>query len=121
MRCRLLREGDIATLLLEAHEAQTGRVMKSTKASSISSSSTSFSKTARAPIMAGAGAVGRACKLAFSYGLESEPVLASKFLSKLTLKARHAHIHIHVPKVKPFPNRIIPLKALLTDAFSGMP
>jgi hypothetical protein len=53
-RYRLLREGDIATLLLEAHEARTGRVTKATKASSIPSSSTSFSKTTRAAILAGA-------------------------------------------------------------------
>ena len=109
MRCRLLREGDITTLLQVAHEAQTGRVTKSTKASSIPSSSTSFSKTSRATILDGAGAVGRACKLE----------VASKLISKLTLKARHAHIPVYVPKVKPLPNRI-PLKVVI-DAFSGMP
>ncbi len=69
--------------------------------------------------MAGAGAVGRACKLALSYGLESDPEVASKFHSKLTMKAGHAHIPTHVPKVKPVPNRIM-LK-IMTYAFSGMP
>jgi hypothetical protein len=63
--------------------------------------------------------VGKACKLAFSYDLESDPEVASKFLSKLTLKARHAHIHAHVPKIKP-PTKCIPMKAI-TDAFAGMP
>jgi hypothetical protein len=63
--------------------------------------------------------VGRAVKLAFSYGLESEPEMASKFMSKLAMKARCAHIPAHVPKVKPLPNRI-PLK-VMTNAFSGMP
>jgi hypothetical protein len=69
--------------------------------------------------LAEAGAVGRAYKLAFSYGLESDSVVASKLLSKLTLKARHAHILVHVTKVKQLPNRILP-KAV-TNAFSGMP
>jgi hypothetical protein len=115
----LPREGNIATLLLEAHEAQTIRVTKSTKASSIPSSSTSFSKTTRAAILAGAGAVDRGCKLAFFYGLESDPEVASKFLSKLIMKARHAHILARVPRVKTLPNRI-PLK-VVTYAFLAMP
>ena len=41
-RCQRLREGDIATLLLEAHEAQPGRVTKLTKASSTPPPSPSF-------------------------------------------------------------------------------
>jgi len=113
------RERDIATLLPEAHEAQAGRVLKLVKASSISSSTISFSKTARGGILVGAGAVGRACKLVLSYGIEPEPEVASKFLSKLTLKARHTYNHVHVPKVEP-PAICIPQKAV-TDAFSGMP
>ena len=63
--------------------------------------------------------MGRACKLAFSYGLESDPTVAAKFLSKLTLKKKHDHIQEYVAKVKPTGNRI-PLKAF-TDSFSGMP
>ncbi len=41
-------------LLSEAHEAQMGRVAKLTKAASVSASTTTFSKTARAAILAGA-------------------------------------------------------------------
>jgi len=63
--------------------------------------------------------VGRACKLAFSYGLETNPVFAAKFLDKLTLGASHSHIEAHAPKVKP-PMSCIPMEAV-TDAFSGMP
>jgi len=113
-----LREGKLFVLLTEAHEAHTERVAKSLKASSTSASSSTFSKTARAAILAGAGAVGMACKLAFSYGLESDPAVAAKFLAKLTLGAKHAHIQAHVPKIKP-PKNCIPLKAV-TNAFSGM-
>jgi hypothetical protein len=89
------------------------------KAASVFASTTTFSKTARAAILAGAGAVGRACKLAFSYGLETVPVIAAKILDKLTMGARHSHIEAHIPKVKP-PMSCIPLKAE-TDAFPGMP
>jgi hypothetical protein len=115
----LLREGEIETLLLEAHEAQADRVVKQTEVHSKSTSNSSFSKTARATIMAGAGAMGRASKLAFSYGLESDPAIATKFLSKLTLKKKHARILDFVARVKPAGNNI-PLKGV-TDAFSGMP
>ncbi len=51
--------------------------------------------------MARAGAMGRACKLAFSYGVESDPVIAAKFLDKLTRKKKHAHIPNYVAKVNP--------------------
>ena len=114
-----MREGEIETLLSEAHEAQAGRVAKQTEAHSKSTSNSSFSKTARAAILAGAGAMGRACKLAFSYGLESDPAIAAKFLSKLALKKKHAHIPDFVARVKPAWNNI-PLLAV-PDAFSGMP
>ncbi len=115
----MLREGNLSVLISEAHEAQTVRVAKSLKASSTSASSSTFSKTARAAILAGAGAVGRACKLSFSYGLETDHAVAAKFLDKLTLGAKHAHIQTHVPKIKP-PRNSIPMKAVI-DAFSGMP
>ena len=42
--------------------------------------------------------MGRVSKLTFSYGLESDPEVTSKFLSKLNLKARHAHIPAYVPR-----------------------
>ena len=77
----------LSALLTEAHEAQTERVAKVIKAASTSDSSSTFSKTARAAILAGAGVVGRACKLAFSYELELNPAVTAKFLAKLTLKA----------------------------------
>ncbi len=50
--------------------------------------------------------MGRAFTLAFSYGLESDPAIAAKFLSKLTLKKKHAHIPDFAAKVKPAGNRI---------------
>jgi len=118
-RCNQLREGEITVLLTEAHEAQTERVAKLTKAASTSASTTTFPKTARADILAGAGAVGRGCKLAFSYGLKTNPGIAAKFLAKLTMGTRHSHIEAHVPKVNP-PRICIPLK-VVADAFSGMP
>ena len=115
----MLREGTISVLLTKAHEAQAGRVAKLTKAASTLASTTTFSKTARAAILVGAGAVGRACKLAFSYGLETEHGIAATFLAKSTLGARHSHIEAHIPSVKP-PRNWIPPKAL-TYAFSEMP
>jgi hypothetical protein len=84
-RYSLRKEGKIEVLLSEAHEAQVGKVSKQTKATSIPASTTTFSKTARVAILTGAGAVGRACKLAFSYGFETDPEIADKFLARLTI------------------------------------
>ena len=89
------------------------------KVASTSASTSTFSKTTRAAILAGARAVGRTYKLAFSYGLESDPAFAAKCLAKLTLGTKHAHIQAYVPKIKP-PRNCIPLNAV-TDAFSGIP
>ena len=74
-----MREGRITVMLTEAHEAHTGRFAKLTKAASTSASTTTFSKTARAAILAGVGAVGRACKLAFSYGLQNGSMNRGRF------------------------------------------
>ena len=107
------------TLLSEAHEARTRRIVKQTKAASVSATTTTFSKTAKAGILVGAGAVGRACKLAFFDGLETDPGIATTFLAKWTLNAKHSHIDAFIPKVK-HPRNCIPMKAV-TDAYSGMP
>jgi hypothetical protein len=50
-RCILLREGKITVLLTEAHEAQTGRVAKLTKAAFTSALTSTFSKTTRTTIL----------------------------------------------------------------------
>jgi hypothetical protein len=76
----------------------------------------SFSKTLRAAILAGAGEAGRACKVAFTYGLETVPEVAAKFLKKLTLQACHNHITLHSSTFKPAKN-LIPAKAV-SEAFS---
>ena len=68
-RCNLLWEEKLSVLLTESHEAHTERLAKLIKAASTSASKSTFSKKARAAILSGAGAVGRACKLAFSYGM----------------------------------------------------
>ncbi len=68
----------------EAHESQTKIVAKALGETSTPKSS--FSKTAWAAILEKVGAVGRAVKLAFSFGLESDPLVAAEFLAKLTLQ-----------------------------------
>ncbi len=78
-----------------------------------------FLKTARAALLAGAGEVGRACKVAFTYGLETDPLVAAEFLRKLTLQSRHSHIALHTSSITTAKN-LIPLKAV-TDAFTRMP
>jgi hypothetical protein len=113
----MLANGNVAGLLNESHEAQTARALKFVE--SASSQPLSFSKTARAAALAGAGEVGRACKIPFTYDIESDPVVASKFLAKLTLPARHSHIAPHSPTVRLAKN-CIPVKDV-TEVFTRMP
>ena len=116
-RCRKLEAGDVGGLIREAHEAQTERVRGRTAAATTQPHS--FSKTARAAALAGAGELGRACKVAFTYGIEADPEVAATFLARLTLRARHSHVPLHPSSLKPVKN-IIPLSAI-SDAFSKMP
>ena len=81
-RCSLLMEGKVFTLLTDSHEAQIERA--SSAMNSASSDPISFSKTARAAILSGSGEVGRACKVTFTCGLETNPSIAATFLAKLT-------------------------------------
>ncbi len=82
-RCSLYLEGKVSQLLAESHETQTDRMSAAMNAAS--TDSVAFSKTARAAILAGTGEVGRPCKVAYTYGLETDPVVAAKFTKKLTL------------------------------------
>ena len=72
---------------MDSHEAQIERVRNRTAA--VSTQPHSFSKVARDAALAGAGELGRACKVVFTYGVEADPEVAASFLSKLALLARH--------------------------------
>ena len=82
--------GQIAELLTEAHDSQVTRVAYRAHALTVPKSS--FPRAARATSLAGCGAVGEACKLVFSYGTESDPVVAATFLAKLTRTTPHTHV-----------------------------
>ena len=69
--------GDVSRLITDSHEAEIDRI--SLAVSVASTDTITFSKTARAAILAGAGKAGRACKVAFTYGLEVDPEVAAKF------------------------------------------
>ena len=71
------------SLINEAHEAQTERGRSRTVAAF--AHSRSFSKTARAATLASARELGRACKVAFTYGIEADLDIAASFLAKLAL------------------------------------
>ena len=63
--------------------------------------------------------MGRAFKVASTYGIEADPKVAATFLAKLTLRARHSHVPLHPSSMRPAKNSI-PLSAV-SDAFSKMP
>ena len=108
-RCNRLLAGDIASLTNDVHEAQTERVRG--RSAAASDQPHAFSKTARAAALACAGELGRACKVAFTYGVEADPEVAAGFLAKLTLQARHSHVPLHPSSLKPAKNSI-PLTAV---------
>ncbi len=78
-----------------------------------------FPLAARNASLAGCGAVGKACKIYFSYGTKSDPVVAATFLAKLTRTTPHTHVPSPPSSYKTafVP---IPLKAV-TDTFTSMP
>ena len=59
-------EGKVAELIEAAHDSQVKRVAR--RIHDITKPSVSFTQAARAATLAGCGAVGKACKIAFSYG-----------------------------------------------------
>jgi hypothetical protein len=63
--------------------------------------------------------MGRACKVAFTYGVEADPVVVASFLSMPTLKERHSHVPLHPSSLKPAKNSI-PL-TIVAATFSKMP
>jgi hypothetical protein len=74
-----------------------------------------FSKTAKPAILGGVGDVGRACKAASIYGLETDPEVAAKFFEKVMLQSRRVHIASHTSSFKPAKN-LNPLKAIAEDS-----
>ena len=99
-RCAMFCDGQIAELINEAHDSQVTRVACRVHALTVPTSS--FPLAARAASLAGCGAVGKACKLAFSYGTESDPIVAATFLAKLTRTTPHTHTsHLLHPPSRP--------------------
>ena len=72
-----------------------------------------------AAALEGAGELGRACKVAVTYGVEADPEVAASFLAKLTLQARHSHVPLHPSSLKPVKNSIS--LTTIAEAFSKMP
>ena len=113
----MLTSGRVSDLINDAHESQVNRVAR--KIHNITQPAPTFPLTPGAASLAGCGAVRKACQLAFSYGNESNPVIAATFLAKLTRATLHTHIPAPPSSYKSEFVRI-PLKAVI-DAFTGMP
>jgi hypothetical protein len=81
--CKKLPVRDVTGLIYDAREALTERFRGRTYVASTQPHS--FSKIARASALAGARELGRACKVAFTCGIEADREVATSFLAKLTL------------------------------------
>ena len=112
-------DGQIEDLLREAHDSQVTRV--ACRFHALTQPPQTFPQTARAVALAGCLAVGKACKLAFSYGTESDPIVAAtlSFLAKLTRTLPHTHVSMPPSTFKtaflPVPIKVV------TNAFTCMP
>jgi hypothetical protein len=73
----MLVEGKVAELIEAAHDSQVKRVAR--RIHDITKPTVSFTQAARAATLAGCGVVGKACKITFSYGIESDPTVAATF------------------------------------------
>ena len=113
----MLMDGRVSDLINDAHDSQVTRVAR--RIHDITQPSTTFPLTARATFLEGCGAVGKVCKLAFSYGTESDPIVAATFLAKLARSTKHQHVPAP-PSTYKSAFVPIPLKAV-TDAFTWMP
>ena len=113
----MFTSGKVSELIYEAHDSHVTRV--ACRVHALTVPATSFPLAARAASLAGCGATGKACKLAFSFGTESDPVVAATFLAKLTRKTPHNLVPIPPSSFKT-PFVPIPIKAI-SDAFTAMP
>ncbi len=75
----MLTNGPVGDLINDAHDSQVTKVAR--RIHDITQPSPTFPLIARAVSLAGCGAVGKACQLAFSYGTKSNPVIAATFLA----------------------------------------
>jgi hypothetical protein len=89
-------EGMIAKLIAEAHDSQVKRIAR--RVHDITVPTVSFSQAARAATLGGCGAVGKACKIAFSYGTENNPIVAANFLGQ-TDTVNDAHARPSTPSI----------------------
>ena len=110
-------DGRISDLIKNAHNSQVTRVAR--RIHDITQPSPTFPLTARAASLARCGEAGKICKLAFSYGTESDPIVATTVLAKLTRSTLHPHVPA-TPSTYKSAFVPIPLKAF-TDAFTWTP
>jgi hypothetical protein len=86
----MFNESHISELLGEAHDSHVTRVAYRIRTLTIPTSA--FPLAARVASLAGCGSVGKAYKLAFSYGKESDPVVVATFLAKLSRTTSQTHV-----------------------------
>ena len=113
----MMMEGNVPEFIETVYVFQVKRVAR--KIHDITKSTVSVTQAARAATLAGCGVVGKACKIAFSYGTESDPAVVATFLTKLTRSSPHTHVPSPLYAFKSLfvP---IPIKAV-SYAFAGMP
>jgi hypothetical protein len=116
-RSKMSIDGQTRDLLREAHDSHVARV--ACRVHALTKPPQTFPQTARSVALAWCGAVGKACKTGFSYGTESDPIVATTFLTKLTRTKPHTYVSMPPSSFKTafIP---IPIKAV-TYAFTDMP
>ncbi len=95
----MLTSGRVSDIINDAHDSQVNSVAR--RIHDIPQPAPSFPLTDRAASLAGCGARGKACKLAFSYGTESDPIIGAIFPAKLTRATMHTHVPPHYLHTSP--------------------
>jgi hypothetical protein len=92
--CTMFNNGQIAELLHEAHNSHVTRV--ACRVHALNKPANTFSLATRVASLTCCGAVGKACKLAFSYGTESDPVVRG-----CNFSSQADHDHPPSPRLTP--------------------
>ena len=116
-RSKMMLNGQVSDFLREEHDSHVTRV--ASRVHALTHMFEIFPRIARVVALVGCGAVGKACKLAISYGTESDPVIVASFLAKVTKMIPYTHAPLPPSSYKivlvPIPIKVV------KDAFTGMP
>ncbi len=89
-RCKMNMESQVSELICEAHDSHVTRL--ACRVHALAQRYQNFPLISKAAALVRCGAVGKARKRAFSYGIGSSPIVAASFLAKLIRTIPHSNV-----------------------------